>query len=88
MIVNSEAEIAVKYRGFLSRYFAGHKIGDDEDIFQIGVVNSLFAMQIILFVESEFGITVESEDMDIANFNTVNALVRFVRAKQSIGAGA
>jgi acyl carrier protein len=86
--VSSEAVIAERYREFLRKSLPVTDIGGDDDIFQMGFVNSLFAMQIILFVESEFGITVENEDMEIANFNTVNALVQFVRAKQTIGAGA
>lgn len=88
MTVNSEADIAGRYREFLGRFLGGIEVGEEENIFQTGVVNSLFAMQIILFVESEFGIAVESEDMEIANFSTVNALARFVRGKQAIGAGA
>lgn len=88
MVVSSEADVAAKYRDFLRRFLGGIEVDGDENIFQSGVVNSLFAMQIILFVESEFGIAVESEDMEIANFSTLNALSRFVRGKQAIGAGA
>jgi acyl carrier protein len=87
MVVMSKAEITGGYRSFLSQYLGGIEVGEEENIFEKGVVNSLFAMQIILFVESEFGVAVESEDMEIVNFSTVNALARFVRAKQAIGAG-
>lgn len=57
------------------------KLGDDDDIFQLGYVNSLFAMQLLLFVESEFSIVVENEDMEIANFSTVNNIVTLINDK-------
>lgn len=57
------------------------KLGDDDDIFQLGYVNSLFAMQLLLFVESEFSIVVEDEDMEIANFSTVNNIVKLINEK-------
>jgi acyl carrier protein len=54
---------------------------DDDDIFALGLINSLFAMQMVLWVEKEFGIKVEDEDLDIENFNTINALAGFVERK-------
>jgi acyl carrier protein len=48
-----------KIRAFLLRYFQNHTLQDDEDIFATGFVNSLFAMQLVLFVESEFSIKIE-----------------------------
>ena len=54
---------------------------DDLRFFAAGLVNSLFAMQIVLFVEQRFGITVENEDLEMANFESVAALARLVARK-------
>ena len=54
---------------------------DDDDIFLLGVVDSLFALQLVAFVEGEFLITVEREELDIDNFCSVDSLTRFVRGK-------
>lgn len=70
-----------KVRAFLDRYFRGHPIGDDEDIFARGFVNSLLAMQLIDYLEKEFGITVEDEDLDFDNFRTIRSIDAFVGAK-------
>ena len=51
---------------------------DDDNIFQMGFVNSLFAMKLLGFIEQEFGITVGNEDLDIANFSTLNNIVRLI----------
>jgi acyl carrier protein len=56
-------------------------VEDDEDLFASGLVNSLFAMQLVLFVEKEFNIQVENQDLDIANFRSVNAITSFIQNK-------
>ncbi|WP_354642975.1 acyl carrier protein [Kitasatospora camelliae] len=71
---------------FLAQFFGEHRLAEDEDIFATGFVNSLFVMQLVLFVEGEFGITVEDEDLEIGNFNTVLALDALVTRKRAVGA--
>jgi methoxymalonate biosynthesis acyl carrier protein len=77
-------ENKTKLRAFLSRFFKNHDLQDDEDIFASGVVNSLLAMQLVLFVEKEFGISVEDEDLDLDNFRSVNALAGLVERKGAL----
>ena len=67
---------------FLSRFIRGHELKDDDDIFAMGFVNSLFAMQLVSFLESEFGITVEDEDLDINNFRSISAMLRLLAKKR------
>ena len=61
-----------KIKEFLSKLMRNHDLKDDEDIFSLGYVNSLAALQLVNFLEKEFGITVEDEDLDIDNFRTLN----------------
>ncbi|MFG1610301.1 hypothetical protein [Actinoplanes sp. NPDC049265] len=61
----------------------GHEIRDDDDMFALGVVNSLFAIQLVRFVEIEFALRAERDDLDIDNFCSINALTAFVRRKQN-----
>jgi acyl carrier protein len=56
-------------------------VDDDEDLFASGLVNSLFAMQLVLFVEKEFAVKVENEDLDLANFRSVSAITGFIAHK-------
>ena len=71
----------LKIRSFLSRFFRAEAIKDDDDFFAQGFVNSLFAMQLVMWVEKEFDISIEDQDLDIQNFNTVNAVAGFVERK-------
>lgn len=75
-------ETKQQIREFLSRFIRDHQLADDEDIFATGFVNSMFAMQLVQFVETTFGVTVESEDLEIDNFRTVDAIAALVGRKQ------
>jgi acyl carrier protein len=76
-------------RARIKHYFAtviSEPVGDEDDIFKRGIVNSLFAMQLVLFVEREFSIVAERQDLDIRNFSSIAALVAFVEGKLSLTA--
>lgn len=68
-------------RDFLSRFFRKRELQDDEDIFALGFVNSLFAMQLIMYIEKQFGIQVDNNDLDFSNFRSISAIAEFVESK-------
>ena len=72
-----------KIKEFLSRFFRNHDLADDEDIFALGFVNSLLAMQLVNFVEKEFKITVDDDDLDLDNFRTITSIDRLVARKST-----
>jgi len=71
----------IKIKEFLTRFFRNHDLADDEDIFSLGFVNSLLAMQLVMFVEKEFNVTIENDDLDLDNFRSVNAIADLVQRK-------
>ena len=56
----TEEEIRARLREFVARFMRGHDLQDGEDLFATGYVNSMFAMQLVQFVESTFGVACES----------------------------
>jgi acyl carrier protein len=77
-------EIQAKIKTFLSKFFGNHDLQPDEDVFVLGFVNSMFAMQLVLFVEQEFQITIENEDLEFENFRTINSIANLIERKTSI----
>lgn len=73
--------IKQRIRDFLAKRIAS-PMSDDDDIFSMGLVDSLFALQLVVFIEQEFEITVEGEDLDLDNFCSVNAMSAFVTKKR------
>ena len=82
MIEREAMETRADIRRFLARSFRNYAFRDDEDIFATGFVNSLFALQLVVFVENAFGLSVESADLEISNFNTIDAIHGFVERKR------
>lgn len=73
-----------RIKEFLSQFFRNYVLADDEDIFALGFVNSLFAMQLVLFIETELQVTIENEDLDFENFRTINAMAGLVERKTAV----
>lgn len=76
-------ESKTKIRAFLTRFIRGDNLGDGDDIFAMRLVNSLFASQLVMFIEKEFAVTVDSEDLDLANFKSIDAMSAFVVRKKA-----
>ena len=66
-----------KIRAFFGRFFRTRNLKDSDDIFALGL-NSLFAMQLVAWVEKEYDIHVTDEDLEVSNFNSVNAITDFI----------
>lgn len=77
-----EEEIKKEIRLFLKRFFKNYEFQDDVDMFSLGFVNSLFAMQLVLFTEQTFRITIENDDLVLDNFRTINALTSLIKRKK------
>ena len=74
--------IKAQTREFMGKFFQSSDLKDDDDIFALGLVNSLFAMQLVMFVEKTFNMTVEDDDLNIDNFRTINAITQLVLGKK------
>lgn len=67
----------------MQRHFASHQLADDEDIFAAGYVTSMFAVQLVEFLEYKFDIEIASEDLYLDNFRTIVAMCALVARKRS-----
>ncbi len=71
-----------RVRAFLARFLRDYELADGEDLFQTGYVNSLLAMELVHFVEREFALRVEDDDLDLDNFRSLDAIANFVNKKK------
>jgi methoxymalonate biosynthesis acyl carrier protein len=75
-----------RIRSFLSRYCRNRDLQDDDNIFALGFVSSVVAMQLVLFVEKEFSVKIENEDLDLKNFSSIAAISGLVARKKAASA--
>ena len=76
-MLNKKSELM----SFIGRYLDLGKIDDTTDFINQGLVNSLFAMQLILFLEERFQIIVTNEDMQADNFSSIRSIEEFITKK-------
>lgn len=63
-------------RQFVERRFAGIELTDDLDIFSLGFANSLFSMELVLFLEQLLATRVPNEELSLDNFRTIDAMTK------------
>ncbi len=54
---------------------------DDDSFLELGIVDSTGVLELVLFVESRFQITVADEELVPENFDSINRLARFIASK-------
>jgi acyl carrier protein len=77
----SSNEIKPSIRDYLSRHIGGAVVKDSDDIFAMGLVNSMFAMQLVTFIESAFRLEIGPDDLEMDNFRSIDAMTRLVEKK-------
>jgi acyl carrier protein len=81
---------AAKIRDYLSSNFLfsddGFQYEDDASFLEMGIIDSFGILELLSFVESEFGITVDDHELVPDNFDSVQKLSSFIIRKQSGGA--
>ncbi|WP_185928134.1 phosphopantetheine-binding protein [Mesorhizobium sp. M6A.T.Ce.TU.016.01.1.1] len=60
---------------------AGRQVEPHEAIISSQLLESIAAVQLIDFIERSFAVVVDDEDLVLANFDSVDAIVALVRAK-------
>jgi methoxymalonate biosynthesis acyl carrier protein len=80
-----QTDIKSAIREFLQKRI-GQEVGftDEDDIFQLGLVNSLFALELVVFLENTFQIAVENDDLKLEHFSTINNLGNFISRKKGL----
>ncbi len=76
--------IEEKIRDFIIKnlyYAEGTALSDDASFLAEGVIDSMGAMELVAFVESEYKIKVEMSEVVVKNFDSISKLANFVRRK-------
>lgn len=74
-------DIKEKVRKFFDRLFRNQKIADDDNIFEKNFINSLFAMQLVIFVEKEFSVEISDKELDLDKFKSINTICQLIESK-------
>jgi acyl carrier protein len=74
-----------KIRGYILENFlftsSADAFADSDSFLERGIIDSTGVLELIFFVEEQFGIKVADKDMVPDNFDSVNNIARFVQMK-------
>lgn len=74
-------------RDYISENFLFDKdaaeLAGDASFLDMGLIDSTGVLEIILFIEQEFGLKIEDHEMLPENLDSVNNIVRFVEARKA-----
>lgn len=62
---------------------ASRLVDNDASLLNAGIIDSTGVLQLVTFLEQEFSIKVEDQEVVPANMDSISRLVRFVHSKQS-----
>lgn len=81
----SEPEILAKVRAFIEREFLymrpDFKLNDGDDLMKAGVVDSMGVLEVMNFLDEEFGVTLNDDEITEANLGSLQAIARFVATR-------
>jgi acyl carrier protein len=63
----------------------GFTYTDDASLIQEGIIDSLGVVELVEFVQSQFGVKVDQQEVVPANFDSVVKLAAFIRGKLAAG---
>lgn len=70
--------VAQQIKDFLA-YRINQEVPSDQDLFRTGLVSSMFAMELVVFLEQTYGIAIVGPDLKLDNFRTVDGMSALVR---------
>lgn len=80
-------QIEPQIRQYLAENFLfsdnGYELEDRTSFLEEGIVDSTGVLELVMFVEETFGITVQDEEIVPQNFDSVSQLVAYVQHKLS-----
>ena len=79
------AQIANSLLNFVERHFPlarKRHLGPHEDLLEAGVVDSLGVLELVNFIEQQFGLAVTDDDLTPENFKSIHRVAHFVVSKR------
>jgi acyl carrier protein len=61
----------------------GLELGDDDDLLELGVIDSLGFVELVEEIESRYGIAVQDIEITEEHFGSIAAIARFVETRRA-----
>lgn len=84
----TEKQIVIDTRRYITENFLyarpGYVVGDDEHLMERGVVDSMGMVELITFLQDQFGVEPADDEITEDNFSTLRRIAGFVLKKREV----
>jgi acyl carrier protein len=88
----NEAVITDRLREYIVENFlythGDYRLGDDDALLAKGIIDSMGVMEVIAFLEEEFGVVVPDQDVTIDNLGSIRRIASYVVAARAPSSAA
>ncbi len=81
MVVDSKSAAAEIQEWLRENVTGAREVPNDYPLIENGVLTSLQTLDLVMFLEDRFGVTVEDEEMSEENFESIQAIAGLVASK-------
>ena len=81
----NQAHVIERTRAYITENFLymrrDFRLDEDDSLLGRGIIDSMGVMEVISFLETEFGVEVPDDDITEENLGTISAISRYVTAR-------
>lgn len=81
--MGNQDTVKATIRNFISSRTQSDDFRDDVNLVKTGLVNSLFSVELMTFLEKAFSIKIGMNDLDMSHFQSVDAMETLVNRKRA-----
>lgn len=70
-------------RSFFAPELENNGVEDDDSLLMAGIIDSLKMMDLIAYLEQEFGVKIDDDELMPENFDSIAAICAFIREKMA-----
>ncbi|RMF62077.1 MAG: acyl carrier protein [Calditrichaeota bacterium] len=59
------------------------QLSDNDSLLEKGIIDSVKMLDLIEFIQDQYGIQVDEDDMVPENFDSINAIVAYIQSRKS-----
>lgn len=78
-----DGDSRARVREFVTQSLRMPALADSDDIFEVGGASSLFAAELVLFIEDTLGTELCDDDLERANFFSIDAISALVERRRA-----
>jgi acyl carrier protein len=86
----TSADVVERTRAYVREQFLyarpDVRLSDDEPLFERGIVDSMGAVELVAFLEDEYGIVIDDDEVTEQHFRSLQSIADYVCSKRAISA--